>query len=315
MTPVAKPARFPVEIIDECDSTNRVLADRVRSGNHDPVLLVARHQTAGRGRLGRTWEAPVGSAFTGSWLVPVTGTRWAAQPWLLSVAVALAVDATLGEFGVALTQVSLKWPNDVMSHGGHPRVPPARLDTLSHGGHPRVPPARLDPLSYGGGEEHGEHGGHPASSHRRQGDRKLCGILAEYVATTGAEVVVVGAGINVTRPVVVEGVLAERGIWVSELLPASAAPSVDALIPVLNHQFARLVDHDGPRADLLTAYRGRCSTLGRRVRVEQLSSSFEGLAIDIDSDGALVVVTDAGEERRVTVADVVHLHSSEEELS
>jgi BirA family transcriptional regulator, biotin operon repressor / biotin---[acetyl-CoA-carboxylase] ligase len=280
MSSDAKPARtasgpsgFPIEVVDEVDSTNRVLADRARGGAVEPILLVARHQTAGRGRLGRTWVAPPGSAFTGSWLVPVGHTVWAEQPWLLSVAVALAVhDVLVIDLAIPEKHVALKWPNDVMA-----------------------PSSRSD-----------------------EPDRKLCGILAEYVSGTGDRMsdgaVVVGAGLNVRRPSLVEGVLAERGVWVSELMPNT--PSVDEVMILLNDRLrTRLFPDAGPvtPAELVSVYQARCSTIGRWVRVEQLTQSFEGRAVAIDHDGALIVQTEANEERRVTVADVVHLHASSRE--
>ncbi len=267
---MSPPDSFPVEIVDELDSTNRALSDRARAGGLDPVLLVARHQTSGRGRLGRTWEAPPGSAFTGSWLIPVDQTMWAEQPWLLSVAVALAVyDTLLIDLAIPAARVVLKWPNDVM-------VPPLTTEDR---------------------------------------DRKLCGILAEFVGGHGSGAVIVGAGLNVQRPAVVEGVLAERGIWLSDLM-GTPPPSVDKVITLLNGRlWARLHHENGPvvRTELVSAYQVRCATVGQRVRVEQLTSTFEGRAIAIDTDGALIVQTDANEERRVTVADVVHLHASSKE--
>ncbi len=51
----------PVRRFDEIDSTNRYLADEARAGAAHGLVAVARHQTAGRGRLGRRWEAPPGT--------------------------------------------------------------------------------------------------------------------------------------------------------------------------------------------------------------------------------------------------------------
>ena len=47
---------------DEIDSTNRWVAEQARSGVPAGLVAVADHQTAGRGRLGRTWTAPPGSS-------------------------------------------------------------------------------------------------------------------------------------------------------------------------------------------------------------------------------------------------------------
>jgi BirA family transcriptional regulator, biotin operon repressor / biotin---[acetyl-CoA-carboxylase] ligase len=46
---------------DTIDSTNRYLVEEARAGAPEGVVVVAAHQTAGRGRLGRRWEAPAGT--------------------------------------------------------------------------------------------------------------------------------------------------------------------------------------------------------------------------------------------------------------
>ncbi len=72
---------------------------------------MAEEQTAGRGRLGRTWSAPAGAALTFSVLLRPAGvppSRLGWLPLLTGVAVAAAVR---GQAGVP---ASLKWPNDVL---------------------------------------------------------------------------------------------------------------------------------------------------------------------------------------------------------
>lgn len=71
-------------------------------------VVVADHQSEGRGRLARTWEAPPGAAVAVSATVPVPldGAAW--LPLLAGLAVAEAVEATTG------LAASLKWPNDVL---------------------------------------------------------------------------------------------------------------------------------------------------------------------------------------------------------
>ncbi|MBV8236357.1 MAG: biotin--[acetyl-CoA-carboxylase] ligase, partial [Acidimicrobiia bacterium] len=53
---------WDVRRFDELDSTNRYLIDEARAGAPEGVVAVADRQTAGRGRLDRSWEAPPGSA-------------------------------------------------------------------------------------------------------------------------------------------------------------------------------------------------------------------------------------------------------------
>jgi BirA family biotin operon repressor/biotin-[acetyl-CoA-carboxylase] ligase len=67
-------------------------------------VVVSDHQTSGRGRLGRAWEAPSGTALLASFVLP-------ARP-LAALAAGVAVAAACGE------RARLKWPNDVLLGGG-----------------------------------------------------------------------------------------------------------------------------------------------------------------------------------------------------
>lgn len=85
-------------------------------GTQLPLLVTADLQTAGRGRLGRRWEAPPGAALLLSlalrptWLPPERGV---ALVWMTATALCEAVEQ------VAPVQASLKWPNDLLlPHGG-----------------------------------------------------------------------------------------------------------------------------------------------------------------------------------------------------
>ena len=99
---------FTVEVLPEIDSTNTELMRRARAGRLEPILLVAERQSAGRGRLGRTWvsgEAASGAlpSLTFSLGLPLAPTDWSG----LSLAVGLAVVESLHP------ALQLKWPNDV----------------------------------------------------------------------------------------------------------------------------------------------------------------------------------------------------------
>lgn len=105
----------PVRRLDEIDSTNRYLVDEARAGAPHGLVVVARHQTAGRGRLGRRWDAPPGTNLLVSILLrPALVYPDAPEriPYALTVAVALsAADACRDIAGV---DPELKWPNDLI---------------------------------------------------------------------------------------------------------------------------------------------------------------------------------------------------------
>lgn len=100
------PGSFTVEVVDTAASTNALVAERARAGAPAGLVVVAEHQTSGRGRLDRSWETPARSALTVSVLVRPDShpDRW---PWL-PLLTGLAAHASLPE-GAAL-----KWPNDVL---------------------------------------------------------------------------------------------------------------------------------------------------------------------------------------------------------
>jgi BirA family biotin operon repressor/biotin-[acetyl-CoA-carboxylase] ligase len=107
-----------VEIAAELPSTNTTLltrAKRAEKRDMSPCLLVAEHQTAGRGRLGRTWLSDAGSTLTFSLGLPLAPKSWDG----LSLAVGVALAEALGP------QIQLKWPNDLwvrqpQKRGGEP---------------------------------------------------------------------------------------------------------------------------------------------------------------------------------------------------
>lgn len=92
------------------DSTNAYLLAEARDGAPEGLVVTAEYQTAGRGRLGRRWEAPPGTCLLASVLLrPVCGPD---QLHLCTAMVALAMaDACAA---VAEVTPALKWPNDLL---------------------------------------------------------------------------------------------------------------------------------------------------------------------------------------------------------
>jgi BirA family biotin operon repressor/biotin-[acetyl-CoA-carboxylase] ligase len=106
-----------IEYFEEIDSTNRVAAERAREGAAAGTCIVAECQTAGRGRLGRSFFSPFGlNLYTSIVLRPDIPITRAPELILASaVATAEAVADTLGEGGDE--RVEIKWPNDVLIDG------------------------------------------------------------------------------------------------------------------------------------------------------------------------------------------------------
>lgn len=103
-----------LERLATVDSTQRVVRERLEAGEPEVVAAVADVQTAGRGRLGRSWQSPPGAALLVSvglrptWLGP-------RHAWRLAATVALAMlDAAEEVAGLREGDLWLKWPNDLV---------------------------------------------------------------------------------------------------------------------------------------------------------------------------------------------------------
>jgi BirA family transcriptional regulator, biotin operon repressor / biotin---[acetyl-CoA-carboxylase] ligase len=103
-----------IEIVPQTGSTNTDLLDWAGRGLHEGVVLVAEEQTAGRGRMGRSWESPPGAALTFSVLLRPEALPPARRPWLPLVAGIGTVTSIRMLTGL---EAELKWPNDVLIGG------------------------------------------------------------------------------------------------------------------------------------------------------------------------------------------------------
>ena len=86
-----------------------------RAADIQPCLLVAEHQTAGRGRMGRTWKSVPGASLTFSLALPMRMADWSGLS--LAVGVALA-DAMEPQPEPGRPRIGLKWPNDLWLMSG-----------------------------------------------------------------------------------------------------------------------------------------------------------------------------------------------------
>src|SRR5258706_867892 len=102
--------RWAVEVLSETDSTNRQLLARARGGTPEGAVLVADQQTAGRGRLDRSWDALPGSSLLVSVLLRPGSVPSRAH--LFTIAAGLAAADACAD--VADCRPALKWPNDLI---------------------------------------------------------------------------------------------------------------------------------------------------------------------------------------------------------
>lgn len=104
-----------IDVVRETGSTNAdLLARAARGDDIDGAVLIAEHQTAGRGRLGRSWADTPGAQITMSVGVDAAAVPTGAWGWL-PLATGVAIVDTVSGLGV---EAGLKWPNDVLAGGG-----------------------------------------------------------------------------------------------------------------------------------------------------------------------------------------------------
>ena len=105
--------RAPDYWYDEIDSTSEEAKRSARRGELSPDWIAARSQSAGKGRLGRVWESPVGNLFSTLLFPEPGGLAMAAR---IPFAAALAVRDACTR-AVPSLEAALKWPNDVRVRG------------------------------------------------------------------------------------------------------------------------------------------------------------------------------------------------------
>lgn len=215
------------------DDAKTLLRDDTAAAREIPVGIVSYQQSAGRGRLGRTWESPRGSGYLSLLLRPSVQQSMLAP---LSLVVALGVSDAFCALGVKDVQV--KWPNDV-------------LDTCG----------------------------------------KLSGILLETVMAE-PQAVVVGVGINVSRPVdaVYEGASYLSDTHVPPPLESVIACVIDSILSRYGSWVA-----DGHRFDSFIAdYESILSLNDQWVTVRKRDGTplAEGAVYGVNAEGCLLLRRD-----------------------
>jgi BirA family biotin operon repressor/biotin-[acetyl-CoA-carboxylase] ligase len=107
------PSGYSQVRFDELDSTSNEARRRAEEGEQGPLWISAVHQTQGRGRRGRVWDAGSGNLAATLLLRPRAQASVIGQ---LSFAAALAV-AEMAQFFAPEISVQVKWPNDVLGNG------------------------------------------------------------------------------------------------------------------------------------------------------------------------------------------------------
>ena len=262
-----------IEVVPSTGSTNADLLARALRGEPEGVVLAAEEQTAGRGRMGRSWTSPPYAALTFSLLtrpdVPPARRGW--LPLLTGVAVAAAVTEVTG------VEARLKWPNDVLA--GEAKLAGILAEAAGDavvvgiGLNVSTEPAELSHLAAGPGP-----GTLPATSLPAT-NLPATSLRATSLRAAGAA--------TLDRARLLLAILAGFERW---------------------YQAWRQAGGDPDRSGLRPGYTRLSATIGRTVRAELPGGQvLSGPAVGVDSDGRLLVRVSSGSEVAVAAADVAHL--------
>ena len=143
-------------------------------------------------------------------------------------------------------------------------------------------------------------------------DQKLAGILVERLETAQGPVAVVGVGLNVSTDRAELPVASATSLVLHDPKTLDRSVILREILRTFEALYSQWqADSGDPTQGLLDSYVRRCSTVGRRVRVEvPTGEQVVGLADGIDVDGRLLVSTGAG-VRALGAGDVVHVRAAD----
>ena len=226
-------------------STMDVARREAEAGAPEGTIAIAEEQTAGRGRLGRSWVSPAGVNlyFTIILRPNIDQLRY------LSVIAPLAVCEAIEETTNLLPRI--KWPNDVAIN-----------------------------------------------------DKKVCGVLTQSeIAGGGVLYALIGPGINVNMDVASHDEIRDIATSLRDELGRDVARE-EVLAATLNR--FESVYQALRRGDVVSMpWKHRLDTLGKHVRVSGPSGLIdEGVAVDADSDGSLILRRNDGSHVRIEAGEV-----------
>jgi BirA family biotin operon repressor/biotin-[acetyl-CoA-carboxylase] ligase len=226
-------------------STMEVAADTAAAGAPEGAIVLAEEQTAGRGRMGRSWVSPPRENL----YVTIVMRPAIEQLRYLAVIAPLAVCQAIEETTGLLPRI--KWPNDVVI-----------------------------------------------------GERKVCGILIQSeLSGNDVQFAVVGIGINVNVDVSAHEEIASIATSLRAEL-GREADREEVLAAMLNH-FESLYEALRRGEVIAMPWKHRLDTLGKHVKVSSAQGLLEeGVAVDADSDGALILRRDDGTHVRIEAGEV-----------
>jgi BirA family biotin operon repressor/biotin-[acetyl-CoA-carboxylase] ligase len=238
--------RWSLHYEASCSSTQDLARSAANAGADQGWTVITDLQVEGRGRTGRAWVAPDGTALLFSTILRPPVDVLPLLPLLAALSVAGGIELATG------VVAELKWPNDVLVN-----------------------------------------------------DHKLAGVLLEH---PGGAAVILGVGVNVNQPATD---LPENATSLLTLIGHSL--DREALLAAILNDLANAYD----RADregvgwIVPGWRSRSSMLGKPVTFQRDRETIQGVAEDLEVDGALLVRLDDGTRLSVIAGEVERLRPAQ----
>jgi BirA family biotin operon repressor/biotin-[acetyl-CoA-carboxylase] ligase len=237
----------------EVNSTNELASQLASKGAAEGTVVLALTQSAGRGRLSRSWISPSG----GLWLSVILRPKIKAiEASKLTFIASLSVAEVLRE--QYRLNAETKWPNDVLVNG-----------------------------------------------------KKICGVLAKMI-TTGESVegVILGIGLNANFPasILPKLVRTDATSIESELGKEIILQELFAALMKKLEETYKVLLKEGSQP-VLSRWKTCSGFLGKKLVVTESFETFRGTALDVDGDGALILVLDDGTKKRIYAGDIMKMNS------
>ncbi len=227
-------------------STMDVARREAEAGAPEGAVAIAEEQTAGRGRMGRSWTSPTGVNLYFTIVLRPSIDQLRYLSVIAPLAVCQAIEETTG------LQPRIKWPNDVAIN-----------------------------------------------------DKKVCGVLTQSEIADGAVLyALLGPGINVNMDAAAHEEIRDIATSLRAELGRDMSRE-EVLAATLNH--LESIYNALRRGEVVSMpWKHRLDTLGKHVRVSGPSGALidEGVAVDADSDGSLILRRDDGSHVRVEAGEV-----------
>jgi len=244
MHPFCFPGREDrIHFFPQVTSTMDKARELARSGAPHLSVVVADHQTQGRGRLNRTWFSSPGGLWMTLILKPDLPPPLAFKVnFVASFSMATTLNRLHG------THIRVKWPNDLLV-----------------------------------------------------GDKKIAGLLSE-METRGDMIsfVNIGMGFNVNNDTPPE----EKKAISLKMLLGKTVSRRDILMAFLDEFDMQM--HDITKKDVIGPWKTITSTIGKTVNIETRGEISQGVALDVDESGALILGQSDGTHKKIIYGDCFH---------